>query len=97
MSSTTIQGLPRVIAVTVVPGGAPDATFTLDGQLDAADATLLSVRHVSADFVTHNDDVTDDFEIVGHNQIASTGGATPDAPDTTGDFLVVTYARPAAA
>jgi hypothetical protein len=96
MASTTIRGFSRTVAVTVVPGHTPPGSVVIDGMLDASGAALLSVRHVSADLVT-NDDVTDGYEITALNTLGTTGGATPDAPDSDGDFLVVTYARPAAA
>lgn len=86
----TLRGLPRNVAVTVVPGGAAGA-HVLDGALDASGAVLLSVRHVSGSFGT-NADLTSEFTVTALNTISNVGGT-----DTTGDFLVVTYARAAAA
>lgn len=81
----TYTDLTRTVAVTVTPGGAVGA-HTLDGDLDSSGDTLLSVRHISADLAT-NADLTGEFSISGYNEITNT------TTDTTGDFLVVTYAK----
>jgi len=95
MGSVTIRGLPYTVRTTVVPGHTPPGSIVIDGMMDAT-AVLLSVRHVSANLVT-NTDVTADYEITGLNTIASVGGATPTAPNSVANFLVVTWARPATA
>ncbi|MFW6079538.1 MAG: hypothetical protein ACODAE_07955 [Gemmatimonadota bacterium] len=74
-----------MVATTVIPGGAAGA-HRIDGDLDASGDTLISVRHVSDDLET-NDDLTGEFSVTGHNEI------TNDTTDTSGDFLVVTYAK----
>ncbi|WP_425154699.1 hypothetical protein [Candidatus Palauibacter sp.] len=88
--AVTLEGLPRAVAVAVVPGGAVGA-HALQADLDAAGDALISVRHVSADLGT-NDDLTAEFSITGYNEIDNTGGT-----DTTDDYLVVTYAKAAGA
>lgn len=85
----TLAGLPRTVAVSVTPGGAA-GDHTIDGDLDASGDVLLSVRHVSDDFVT-NADLTAEFTVAGHNLINNDLGTV-----TTGDFLVVTYAKASA-
>lgn len=87
--AVTLRGLPRMVAVCVIPGGAAGA-HVIDGDLDASGDVLLSVRHVSADFVT-NDDLTAEFSVTAYNTIDNTAGTA-----TTGDYLVVTYAKAAA-
>lgn len=84
----TTRGPARLIAVTTLPGGAA-GDHTVDGDLAATGALLLSVRQVGAAFSTAGTDRTSEFSITGHNTINNTGGT-----DTTGDFLVVTYAKP---
>lgn len=83
--TSALEGLKN-IAVTSVPGGAAGA-HSLDGGLHPDD-TLLSVRHVSADLTTTNADLTAEFSISGLNTIDNSAGT-----DTSGDFLVVTYAK----
>lgn len=87
--STTVRGLPRAIAVTVIPGGAA-GDHLLDGHLPASGSLLLSVRQVAAAFANNGTDRTAEFSITGLNKINNNGGT-----DTTNDFLVVTYAVPA--
>ncbi len=88
--AVTLKGLPRTVAVTVNVGKAAGA-HTIDGDLDASGDVLISVRHVSADFVT-NADITAEFSITGYNTIDNTAGT-----NTTGNYIVVTYAKAAAA
>lgn len=83
--TSALQGL-KSIAVTSVPGDVAGA-HTVDGGLHPDD-TLLSVRHVSADLTTTNADLTAEFSISALNTIDNSAGT-----DTTGDFLVVTYAK----
>lgn len=87
--SVTLRGFPRTVAVTVFPGGAIGATFTIDGDLDAAGDTILSARHVSADLVT-NADITANASIAGHNLV------TIAVTNTTGGYVVLTYAKASA-
>jgi len=84
--SITIRDLNRTISVAVIPGGAAGA-HVIDGDLDASGDTLLSVRHISSDLTT-NADLTAEFSITGLNTIDNSAGT-----DTSGDFLVVTYAK----
>jgi len=88
--SLVISGFTRVVAVSVIPGGAA-GDHTVEGDLDASGDTLLSVRHVSGDLVT-NADLTAEFSITGHNLINNVAGT-----NTTGDFLVVTFVKAASA
>jgi hypothetical protein len=83
----TIRDLPRVVSVTVVPGGAA-GDHHVDGNI-GTDAVLLSVRQVSDD-LSANTDRTAEFSVSEdhHNVINNTGGTA-----TTGDWLVVTYAK----
>lgn len=83
---STLSGFSRDVAVTVISGDVAGA-HQIDGDLDASGDTLLSVRHVSDDLVT-NADLTSEFSVTGLNTISNVGGT-----DTTGDFLVVTYAQ----
>lgn len=87
--STTVRGLPRAIAVTVVPGGVA-GTHVIDGHLPASGSLLLSVRQVAAAFANNGTDLTAEFSVTGLNTLSNAGGT-----DTTGDYLVVTYAVPA--
>lgn len=89
--STTLEGLVRTIAVTVVRGGAAGDHVLPGGHLPASGALLLSVRQVAAAFSVNGTDRTAEFTITGLNLINNDAGT-----DTTGDFLVVTYALPAA-
>jgi len=81
----TISGLPFTVGRAVAPGGEAGA-HTVDGNIAPGD-TLLSVLHISADLAT-NADLTTEFTITDHGEIDNDGGA-----DTTGDFLVVLYAK----
>lgn len=83
----TIRDLPRVVSVTVVPGGAA-GDHAVDGNIEDGDA-LLSVRHVS-DTLSTNADLTAEFSIseTKHGVINNGGGTA-----TAGDWLVVTYAK----
>lgn len=83
--AVTLAGFPHTVATSVIPGGAVGA-HVIDGDLDATGDTLLSVTHVSADLTT-NADLTSEFSVTGFNEITNTTTAT------TGDFLVVTYAK----
>lgn len=87
--STTIRGLPRALAVTVIPGATAGA-HTIDGHLPASGSLLLSVRQIAAAFANNGTDLTSEFSITDLNTIDNTAGT-----DTTGDYLVVTYAVPA--
>ena len=87
MSVITAPGFTRHIGTAIISGGAAGAhALPGGGPLDTGD-DLLSVRHVSADLVT-NADLTAEFSITGSNTIDNTAGT-----DTTGDFLVVTWAE----
>jgi len=86
--SVFLQGLSRAVNVGVCPGG-PAGTHLLDGHMPASGCTLISVRQVSADLGT-NTDRTSEFTITALNTIRNLGGT-----DTTGYFLVVTYAAAA--
>ncbi len=87
--AVTLRGLPRQIAFTVQPGAAAGA-HTIDGDLDASGDVLLYVKHLSADFTT-NTDITSEFSVTGYNTIDNTAGT-----DTTGNFILVVYAKAAA-
>lgn len=88
--AVTLKGLPRTVAVTVNVG-AVAGDHVIDGDLDASGDVLISVRHVSADFVT-NTDITAEFTITGYNTINNAAGTS-----TAGNYIVVTYAKAAAA
>jgi len=87
--STTVRGQIRTIAVTMQPGKAA-GDHTIDGHLPASGSLLISVRQIAAAFANNGTDRTGEFSITGHNLINNTGGT-----DTTGDFIIVTYAVPA--
>jgi len=82
----TLSGFPRDVGITVIAGG-PAGTHRIDGDLDPSGDVLLSVRHVSSDLTT-NADLTAEFSVSGLNEIDNSAGT-----DTTGDFLVVSYAQ----
>jgi hypothetical protein len=86
---TTLQGSNFTVATTIIPG-APPGSFPCPGV--AAGDTLISVRHVAGDLQS-NDDLTDDFTISGDGEI-SNAAASPESPDTSGDLLIATWARP---
>ena len=86
--SVILQGLSRAIAVGVIPGGAAGAHAVPDGMLPAG-SKLLSVRQISDDAVTSTDR-TAEFSVPSAGVISNVGGT-----DTTGYFLVFTYAGPA--
>ena len=77
-------------ACVSLPGHTPPGTLRVDGV--ALDCDLLAVIHYSADLQTR-DDVTDGYEITSADTLGTTGGATPDAPDSDGDFLLVAWRR----
>ena len=81
----TIRDLPRLVSVTVVPGGAAGA-HRVDGNITTGDV-LLSVRRVS-DTMSVNADLTAQFTIAGEGLLDNAGGTV-----TTGDWLVITYAK----
>lgn len=81
-----ISGLSMTVGRAVAPGG-PAGEHRIDGNIAPGD-TLLAVLQVSPDLQTR-EDLTDEFEIVDHGVIDNDGGT-----DTTGDFLVVVYAKP---
>jgi len=86
MALQTFSGHPYLISQSVRPGGAAG-----DHQVPSIRAgdTLVSVRHVSGDFVT-NADLTSEFSIpAGTVETINNAAGT----DTTGDFLIVTFAR----
>lgn len=85
----TIRDLPRVVSVTVVPGGAA-GDHVVDGNVAPGDL-LLSVRHVN-DTLSTNTDLTSEFEVSEstHGVINNAGGTA-----TAGDWLVVTYLKAA--
>lgn len=82
--AVTISGFTRVVQSAVVPGGAAGA-HSVPGNLDASD-TLLSVKHVSNDLVTN-------AELLSEFSISGTGEVTNTTTNTTGDFLVVVWAK----
>ncbi len=82
---TKYAGLDRPIGLSVVPGGAIGA-IPVDGNLETGD-TLLEVRHISADLVT-NASILAESSISGFNEITTT------TTDTTGNFIVVVFAKP---
>lgn len=86
MTGFTISGHPRRIESVVIPGGAAGEHAEIPGNLRAGDQ-LISVRHVSSDFVT-NADLTAEFSIVAgkHGAIDNTAGT-----NSTGNFLIVTW------
>lgn len=84
----TVSGYDRTVAVAVIPGAAAGA-HTIPGDLDAANDELVSVVEDAAGTLT---DRSAEFSITGHNTIDNTAGT-----DTTGDFLIVTYAKTAGA
>jgi hypothetical protein len=88
--SLTISGLPRLVGVTVIPGSTV-GTYDVPGSFGDG-CTLLSVRHVSADLVT-NADITGNASIPAGTQ----GRIAVATTNSTGNFLVITYLRPAGA
>lgn len=82
--SVTVSGYNKTVATAVIPGGAAGA-HTIPGDLDAANDVLVSVVEDAAGVLT---DRTSEFSITGHNTIDNALGT-----DTTGDFLIVTYAK----
>lgn len=85
----TRRGFDHTARVTVLEGG-PAATTLVGGEAIGPDDVLLSVRHVSADLTTTNADATADASVVGPGQIQLDDGV--GGPDTTGNFVVVTWA-----
>lgn len=81
-----ISGLPFTVGRAVAPGGAA-GEHRIDGNIAPGD-TLLAVLQVSDDLQTV-DDLTSEFSITDYGVIDNDGGT-----DTTGDFLVVVYAKP---
>lgn len=84
--ASVISGLSATVGRAVAPGG-PAGEHRIDGNTAPGD-TLLAVLQVSADLQSRTD-LTDEFEIVDYGVIDNDGGT-----DTTGDFLVVVYAKP---
>jgi hypothetical protein len=86
---TSVFGFPFNAARVVMPGG-PAGAHKLPGGFMRPDATLLDVRHLSADLQT-NADLTSEFEVWpdADNTIINPGGT-----DTTDDFLLVVWAQP---
>lgn len=86
MPLPTFSGHPFLISTSVRPGAAAgdhQVPSIHDGD------TLVSVRHVSADFVT-NADLTAEFSIPsGSVETINNAAGT----DTSGDYLIVTFAR----
>ena len=80
-----ISGLPFTVGRAVAPGG-PAGEHRIDGNIAPGD-TLLAVLQVSDDLQTV-DDLTSEFSITDYGVIDNDGGT-----DTTGDFLVVVYAK----
>lgn len=85
MGLITAEGWTRGIAIAVIDGGAA-GDHTVPGPLNLSD-DLISVRHVSADFVT-NVDITAQFTITGPNVVNNAAGTV-----TTGNFIVLTWAE----
>ena len=84
----TLQGFPVPIQRAVVPGG-PTGTHRPVSGISVGD-TLIDVRHLSTDFVT-NVSLLGEFSISSADEIDNTGPNT----DTTGNFLIVTWAASA--
>lgn len=84
----TVSGYNRTVAVAVIPGDVAGA-HAIPGDLDAANDVLVSVVEDAAGVLT---DRTAEFSVTGHNEIDNALGT-----DTTGDFLIVTYAKAAGA
>jgi hypothetical protein len=87
--AVTLHGFPQTIAVTIVRGNIGGTAYTVDGDIDTGD-DILSVRHCSGDLQT-NADVTGNASITGHNEV------TVATTNATGNWLVITYAKAAAA
>lgn len=83
--ASVISGLPFTVGRAVAPGGAA-GEHKVDGNIAPGD-TLLAVLQVSDDLQTV-DDLTSEFSITDYGVIDNDGGT-----DTTGDFLVVVYAK----
>lgn len=83
--AVTLSGYTRTVAVAVIPGGAV-GTHALPGDVDASGDDLVSVVQDSSGVLT---DLTSEFSISGYNELTNT------TTDTTGDFLIVTYAKAA--
>lgn len=84
--AVTASGYSRTVAVAVIPGGAVGA-HEIPGDLDAADDVLISVVQDDGADPGTRADLTSEFSISDHNEITNT------TTDTTGDFLIVTYAK----
>jgi len=84
----TISGFPRPISTAIVPG-APAGSHDVPGALAAGD-TLLAVTRVTDADPPVASDLTAEFSIP-----ASTAKTIDNAAgtDTSGDFLVVTWAK----
>lgn len=80
-----IQGFPRPVERAVVPGGANAAGIGPVAGIDPGD-DIIAVHHVSTDLVT-NADVTAEATITDADEI------TLSTTDTTGDFVVVVWAK----
>jgi hypothetical protein len=87
--AVTLSGFPRLVEVAVIPGAAAGTTFLVPGNIKAGD-TLLSVRHVSANLVT-NADITANGSIPADTE----GRVTVATTNSTGNFLVITWAKAA--
>ena len=85
MTTIGAEGWDRPIGRAVISGGVA-GDHSVPGAISSGD-NLISVRHVSADFVT-NSDLTSEFTIDSANTINNAAGT-----DTTGDYLVVTWAE----
>lgn len=83
--ASVISGLPFTVGRAVAPGSAA-GEHKVDGNIAPGD-TLLAVLQVSDDLQTV-DDLTSEFSITDYGVIDNDGGT-----DTTGDFLVVVYAK----
>lgn len=85
--SITQSGFPRAVSCAVIPGGAP-GQFNVPGNLKPGD-TILMVRHVSANLAT-NADITANVSITAgvHGRI------TVVTTNSTGNFLVIVWAKP---
>ncbi|MED5546190.1 MAG: hypothetical protein VYD90_13150 [Pseudomonadota bacterium] len=84
---STISGLSVPIATAIIPGGA-SGEHAVPGNL-TPDCALLSVLHVSEGAPPAVEaDLTSEFSITA----GASGTIENTTTDTTGDFLIVTWA-----
>lgn len=85
--AVTLEGYSRTVAVAVTPGGAAGA-HTITGDLDASGDVLISVVSDDGADPGTRANLTAEFSVTGYNEIDNALGT-----DTTGDWLIVTYAK----